>query len=149
MTCILIAEDTATQRLLLRRLCESIVTDPHVIAAKDTQDAIDAYQGYLADYDGPPDLVITDLSMPVKEGTPLADEAGLILTRVIHKTHHEVPILVLTAIANPELLQRCREVGAADCLQKENFLAHISLRNKLRTVLPEEMIKPIEAGSGS
>ena len=56
MTCILIAEDTATQRLLFRKACENVVTDPHIIAAKDTQDAIEAYQVFLTDHGrrGPP-----------------------------------------------------------------------------------------------
>ena len=78
----------------------------------------------------------------------MVDEAGLILTRVIHKTHPDVPILVFTALTDPKLLARCREVGAHDCLQKDDFRDQIDLRNKLRSVLPEEMIKPIEATAG-
>ena len=130
-------------RLLMRRACESIVRDPRVIAAADTRDAIDAYRQILASTGQPPDLVVTDLNMPMKAGDLAVNEAGLILTRVIHKTHPEVPIVIVTAVEDSQVHQRCLEVGARQVVLKENFSHRLHLRNAFQRILPEDLLKAL------
>lgn len=56
------------------------------------------------------DLVITDLRMPFV--------TGMTVVYAIHEILPRLPVIVLTAFANPEVRAACREQGAAAFLEK-------------------------------
>ena len=141
MTHILIAEDSTTFQRIFKATCESIFVEASVVVCEGAQDAIEAYRQLYSKIEKPPDLVITDLNMPMKLGQSPVDEAGLVLTRVIHRIHPQVPIVVISGLKKPELVERAREVGAVSYIVKEDFRNHRGLKKKLEDILPSELFR--------
>ncbi|MDD2331328.1 MAG: response regulator, partial [Candidatus Cloacimonetes bacterium] len=119
---ILIVEDNKINRMLLRKLLEPLKYT--LITAENGQIAIDMLKEY-------PDikLIIMDVHMPVMSGY-LASEK----IKADSKTSH-IPIIALTASVLKEDIERCREAGMDDFLEKpvqvsrlfgvlEKWLAH-------------------------
>lgn len=87
-------------------------------------DAENGAQGLAAWRAGRFDVVITDCNMPVMNGYDLArairnDEAG--------RAHGPCLVLGLTANAQPEEIERCRQAGMDQCLFKPISLQDLSL----------------------
>lgn len=103
---------------------------PLVLVVDDTSDTRDMYAEYL-DYAGyraqtasdgreavrralrtHPSVIVMDLAMPILDGW----EA----TRILHADPRtkDIPIVVLTGHARPELVQRARDCGACRVLRK-------------------------------
>ena len=101
---ILIADDAATDRLIL----ESIVTQaghiPHGV--EDGVQAIEAYKKFQ------PDIVLLDVLMPNMGGIEAAKEL-----RKLSETD-VVPIIFLTSLTDPESLVECLEAGGDDFIPK-------------------------------
>jgi DNA-binding NarL/FixJ family response regulator len=57
-----------------------------------------------------PDVVIMDLSMP--------DLDGIAAMRVIHRTRPSLPVVILTAYADPGMEREARQAGASGFLAK-------------------------------
>ena len=57
-----------------------------------------------------PDVVLMDLSMP--------DLSGIEAMKVIHETRPDVPVVILTAHADPGVEKEAREAGASGFLAK-------------------------------
>ncbi len=104
MTRILAVDDSRTLREMLTNCLAS--AGHEVITACDGAEGLDALRQYR------PDIVITDLNMPVMDGLDFieaarADDAG-----------RDVPLLLLTTETADELKLRARKIGATGWLTK-------------------------------
>jgi CheY-like chemotaxis protein len=101
---ILVAEDNRVNQLVIRRMLERL--GPQVVIANDGREAVEAAK------DGRFDLVLMDCQMPEMD--------GLAATRTLrqHWDAAALPILALTADADQQTYDACREVGMNDHLTK-------------------------------
>ena len=108
---ILIAEDAPDNRLLVEVYLKS---GPHVLSFVENGEA--AVEAFMSD--GPFDLVLMDMQMPVMD--------GLDATRAIRAVERErgltpIPIIALTANARREDIERSREAGCSVHLFQADF----------------------------
>ena len=100
---ILIAEDDATNRMVVTRMLKEFALDVHVVH--------DGAQADQAVSEAPYDLVLMDVQMPEMD--------GFAATRSIRsRGFASLPIIALTANAFPEDAKRCRDAGMSDFLAK-------------------------------
>jgi len=101
---ILAIDDSRTMRNML----ELALVDAgfNVCLAEDGQLGLDALQDFS------PDVIITDVNMPVMDGFGVIDGVRQ------HEKFRAVPILVLTTESAPELKQRARNAGATGWIVK-------------------------------
>ncbi|HEX7330960.1 MAG TPA: response regulator [Pyrinomonadaceae bacterium] len=101
---VLIVEDHADTREMLRILLEMIGC--RVIEAEDGEQAMSVAEK------GHPDLILLDLKIPLLD--------GLTVTRLIrcHPVLNEVPIVLITGMATPQLHGEAFSAGCNDCLFK-------------------------------
>ncbi|MBW4028434.1 response regulator transcription factor [Acidipila rosea] len=109
---LLVAED---DRALGKFLQRGLEADGHeVCLVSDGQMAVDRFLAEM------PDLTILDLNLPRKDGAEV-----LSFLRTIDS---ELPILILTARAEPETKVRCLDLGADDCMLKPFSLQELRAR---------------------
>ncbi len=134
MPTILIAEDSATQRHLLQVHLEQAGFS--VVAAKDGQEALTlATSGQL------PDLVVTDIVMPVMDGYQLCREL-----KSLEALRH-VPVVLLTALSDPRDIIAGLQCGADNFIGKpftEDYLL-----SRVREVLANRELIAREQPDGS
>ena len=101
---VLIVEDHADTREMLRILLNMIGC--RVIEAEDGEQAMSMAEK------GHPDLILLDVKMPLLD--------GLTVTRLIrsHPVLNEVPIVLITGMATPQLHREAFVAGCNDCLTK-------------------------------
>jgi signal transduction histidine kinase/CheY-like chemotaxis protein len=99
---ILIAEDDATNRMVVTRMLKEFALDVHVV-----EDGAEAVQ---AASDAAYDMVLMDVQMPVLD--------GFAATRALRARGVNWPIVALTANVFPEDARRCRDAGMSDFLAK-------------------------------
>jgi CheY-like chemotaxis protein len=101
---VLIVDDHDDTREMLRTLLT--MNGCRVIEAEDGQQAMS-----VADK-GHPDLILLDLKMPLLD--------GLAVTRLIrsHPVLNEVPIVLITGMAKPQLHREALSAGCNECLIK-------------------------------
>jgi len=102
---ILIIEDDESTRFLLKRILKRRYTCA-VIEAENGEIGLNALQEYL------PDLVLLDLTMPVMDGI---ETLGKIRSNPIFKN---IPVLVITALNEKELVGSLAEKGISDYILK-------------------------------
>jgi DNA-binding response OmpR family regulator len=112
---ILIAEDEAMMLAALRKNLED--EGYEVIATTDGQQAIEAFQT------AHPDLVITDILMPVASGLELI---GVIKSR----SEKNTPVIVLSAMGQEATVLEAFNLGADDFITKPFSPTELSLRVK-------------------
>jgi len=107
MKCIVIADDSETARLFIRRCFEIACRQPiEFLEAGDGEAAL----ALLREHDA--DLLVTDLTMPGMDGLSL-------LKRVLASPRlHDVPIMVISSASNPAKEKELRELGACCVLPK-------------------------------
>lgn len=117
---VLVADDNQANRLLIQRMLQKMGCQ--VILAENGGEALRRLQ------DGPIDLVLMDCSMPVMDGFAATRAA-----RASGGPWSKVPILALTANAQPEDRERCFAAGMDGFLAKPVRLAelHAELRRAL------------------
>ena len=100
---ILVAEDDATNRMVVTKMLKEFALDVHVV-----HDGAEADQAVSeSEYD----MVLMDVQMPVMD--------GFAATRSIRsRGFASLPIIALTANAFPEDAKRCRDAGMSDFLAK-------------------------------
>ncbi|NNE00110.1 MAG: response regulator [Pirellulaceae bacterium] len=103
MPSILLAEDSATQAAHIRMLLESHGHD--VRMAADGQQALDAIQ------EDQPDLIVTDLMMPVMNGREL--------TRTVTEQYPAIPVIVITSRGSELLAVDALAEGATNFVPKD------------------------------
>ncbi|MBP0614160.1 response regulator [Jiella mangrovi] len=103
---ILTIDDSRTMREMLKvTLASSGFT---VVQAEDGQHGIEVLQGMNVE----PDVIITDINMPRKDGFQFIEEV-----RADH-SRRSIPILVLTTESDAEKKQRARLAGATGWIVK-------------------------------
>lgn len=101
---ILIADDHASMRGLLRKLCAPLASE--LFEVEDGADAVRCFETHH------PELLVTDIEMPVMNGL----DAG----RAIRASHPMTRIIVITQYDTPDFRDAALEIGA-DFLPKENL----------------------------
>lgn len=117
---VLLVEDAPFLRYAFSRLLR--MQGYEVKEANDGQDALDALVDYI------PDLILTDLMMPVMGGIELITHV-----RADPRLAH-VPIVAITADATDQAEQAARRAGAVDVITKPIDLP--ALLERLRFLLP-------------
>jgi signal transduction histidine kinase/ligand-binding sensor domain-containing protein/DNA-binding response OmpR family regulator len=135
---ILVVEDSADMRDYIKGALESLY---NVVEAADGEEGIEKAQEII------PDLIISDIMMPVKDGYELCRTL-----REDIKTSH-IPVVLLTAKASEESIVQGLETGADDYITKpfstQILLARIKnlidLRRQLHSNINREMtLQPAE-----
>lgn len=119
MAKIVVIDDSRLMRRFLRHHLESLghqVEEWEDLSAAEIPDRIQA---------SGPDLVLTDYMMPGCN--------GLTVARMVRKTRPDLPVLVLTAHRDPELLDQMHRLGVAEVLHKP--VDYAQLEEALRLLL--------------
>ncbi len=116
MTNILVVDDSAVDRTIVGGLLGQR-PDYSVVFAKDGTDALVKMEGSR------PDIVVTDLNMPVKD--------GLELVRAMRIHFGSVPVILITAQGSEELAVQALEHGAA------SYVPKVQLNEKLLTTVDD------------
>jgi diguanylate cyclase (GGDEF)-like protein/PAS domain S-box-containing protein len=130
---VLIAEDDAATRLLLRETLEQ--AGFAVVEAEDGQEAVDSF------CDSPTDIILLDVEMPRKDGFTSCMEIRKL------PDGHSVPVLMVTGLDDLESINRAYEAGATDFITKPinwTILAH-RVRYMLRAGQALEGLRKSEA----
>ena len=115
---ILLAEDNASVLALLKKFLQ---TTGHIVeVAENGQQALDMY------LQNPPDLLLTDINMPVMNGLELIDKVRQ------HQTETWIPIIVLSALGDEKDIIHGLDTGADDYLTKPINLS--ILRAKIKSM---------------
>ena len=115
---ILLAEDNASVLALLKKFLQT--TGHTVDVAENGQQALDMY---LQD---PPDLLLTDINMPIMNGIELIEKIRQ------HQTETWIPIIILSALGDEKDIIHGLETGADDYLSKPINLS--ILRAKIKSM---------------
>jgi PAS domain S-box-containing protein len=107
---ILIAEDVAMNRLLIKKVIQQIIPNARLIEAQDGEDAL---QAALRDNI---DLVLMDVQMPKKDGYACTEELRAI--ERMQPKRRRLPIVALTAGVVQEDKDKCLQAGMDDFLTK-------------------------------
>lgn len=104
---IVIADDSATARMFIRRCLEIIgLGEATLVEAENGREAL----SLLKEEDT--DLLLTDLNMPVMDG------ATLLKWVKSSPRLHDIPVLVITSAGNPAKEQELTALGAFGVLNK-------------------------------
>lgn len=103
---VLVAEDNAVNRMLVKVYLSNLFPALTVLEAETGQDAFDIYLNEM------PDLVITDIHMPGMNGYELATKIRS------GETTKRIPILALTANVLEGQEDECRKAGIDDYVSK-------------------------------
>ncbi|MDV6237062.1 response regulator [Leptospira ellisii] len=99
---ILYAEDEELIRIMMVRFLERFQFS--VRSAENGKVAWDMFLEYR------PDVVITDIKMPILD--------GIELTRRIREQNSNIPIAAMTAFSEPEIIEEARKAGVSEILFK-------------------------------
>ena len=102
--CVLIADDSDSDRLILKTLVARQGHD--VVMAADGFEAVEQYRKYQ------PQIVLLDVMMPRMDGMEAARLIKSLAGEVL------VPIIFLTSLSDADALARCLEAGGDDFLSK-------------------------------
>ncbi|RKZ86022.1 MAG: diguanylate cyclase response regulator [Gammaproteobacteria bacterium] len=103
---VLLAEDSRSNRMLIKAYVEE--AGHQVVTVDDGQQAVDSFAIER------PDLVIMDVTMPVKDGIEAAKE----IRALTDSENDWVPIIFLSAMTEPEDIARGIDAGGDDYLTK-------------------------------
>ncbi|GBF48512.1 CheA signal transduction histidine kinase [Leptospira ryugenii] len=117
---ILIIEDSLITRAQLQRIIES---DGYPVLT-----AINGQEGLEKCKLSPPDLILTDIEMPVMDGF------GFISELKKNEAYQKIPIVILTSLGAKEHIERGKELGADSYLVKSQFDQSILLKTVERLV---------------
>lgn len=103
-TRILVVDDSPIEQRVVGRLLEKALTDVAVAYADNGQQALDALSAT------PPDLIISDLRMPVMN--------GLELVQTIKARGLGLPVILMTSFGNEQIAVEALQSGAASYVPK-------------------------------
>lgn len=106
---VLIVDDNPHVR---RALCELFTRDGDFEICGEAENGREAIEGALQLR---PDLIVTDLSMPIMN--------GLEETRLLKKLLPGIPVIIYTAHSDPFVEKEARSAGAAAVVSKEQAVA--------------------------
>ena len=117
---VLIVDDQKGVRRLLEELFKKEGYEVNV--AVDGKDSIEKVKAYT------PDIILMDMKMPNMNGLEASEE--------IIKHDHTIPIIMMTAYGEMEVVQKALEVGVKKYITKPFDI--IDLRNMVRKVLEQQ-----------
>jgi len=128
---ILVVDDHALVREGLSQVLQGLdsAAPPKVLQAPDCAQAFE-----VARLHPDLDLVLLDYHLP--------DMDGLAALEVLGRRHPELPVVILSGSANPSIMQRAMEQGAAGFITKSGLSEE--LISALRRVLAGEVVVPKE-----
>lgn len=103
-TQILVVDDSEIEQRLVGRLLQRGMPEVTVGFASDGQQALDAISAAM------PDMIITDLRMPVMNGLELVEN--------IKALGYGVPVILMTSYGNEQIAVRALQTGAASYVPK-------------------------------
>lgn len=122
MNRIVIADDSATARMFIRRCLEIIgLGEATLVEAENGREALSLLK------EEETDLLLTDLNMPVMDG------ATLLKWVKSSPRLHDIPVLVITSAGNPAKEQELTALGAFGVLNKP--VSPVVLRDALQSLL--------------
>jgi signal transduction histidine kinase/CheY-like chemotaxis protein len=121
---VMVAEDNRTNMMIVRKMLQTAV--PHLIAAENGEEAVRLYR------ERPPDLILMDVSMPVKDGLQATRDIRALEAE--HGLPH-CPIVALTANAFGEDREACRVAGFDGFLVKP--VSRVDLMAAIAAHFPE------------
>ena len=111
---ILVAED---EMIMLKTIEHRLKKDGHtVITSQDGREALQKIEEYS------PDLILTDIMMPFV--------SGLEIIAAVKKAGRNIPIIVLSAMGQENVVLEAFELGAADYITKPFSPNELSVRVK-------------------
>ncbi len=125
---LLAAEDNKTNRLVFQRLLKTLGFDLELTLTNNGAELVAAYK------DAPPDLIFTDISMPIKDGL---EASGDIRAYEIEHGLARVPIIAMTAHAMAEDEARILASGIDRYITKP--LAKAKISAAILELAPEEL----------
>jgi CheY-like chemotaxis protein/anti-sigma regulatory factor (Ser/Thr protein kinase) len=114
---VLIVDDNAIDRRLAARLLEKVGMTP--CFAENGQEALEVIERT------PPDIVLTDMLMPVMD--------GLELVQRIKSDYQTIPVILMTAHGSEEIAVKALQIGAASYVPKQSLVRNLA--NTVRDVL--------------
>lgn len=117
MATVLIVDDNAIDRRLAARLLEK--SSMTAVFAENGQEALEVIERNR------PDIVLTDMIMPVMD--------GLELVQRINRDYSALPVILMTAHGSEEIAVKALHIGAASYVPKQSLVR--SLANTIRDVL--------------
>lgn len=135
---ILLVEDNKDVSLYIKSLLDG---NYKIICAKNGEDGLKLAERYI------PDVVITDLMMPIKDGYELCKEMKS------NTLLNHIPIIVITAKVSEEDRLQGLKYGIEAYINKpfrsEELLIHIENILESRKILKEKYINTIKVGNGN
>lgn len=126
--CVLVVEDNRTNRLTLVRGVEQ--QGHRVVVAGNGREALAVL------HDEPVDTVLLDLEMPEMDGFEV------LAAMQCEPALHDVPVVVISAVEDTDLIARAIELGALDVLPKP--FDPVLLRARLRAGLQQRRLRSLE-----
>lgn len=126
---VLVVDDETAMRDILSL---HIQTSFEVMTARNGQEGLEMAQAHL------PDLILSDIRMPVKTGLELCREL-----RFLPATK-DIPIVMLTATDDQAMKLQCLEAGATDFLSKPCSAAELVLRVRNLTQMHRQHLELID-----
>ncbi|MDP1581649.1 MAG: response regulator transcription factor [Candidatus Didemnitutus sp.] len=123
-TALLIDDEAYFRHFVGEILRRNLITT--VIEARDGEEAITLFEQHK------PDFVLLDINMPRKDGIETLIE--------LRNISAEVPIVMLTSVADEVIVEQCVEHGASYFLRKD-IPAHEML-SELKSVLADLFVNP-------
>lgn len=125
MTCLLIVDDNAKMRRMMRSLVEDLASA--VYECSNGREALAAYDAHQ------PDFVLMDIAM--------AEVDGITATRQIREAHPAAQIIIVTNYDEVSLREAAQSAGACGYVVKDNLL-------DVRRLLQTSLVKAPTHGRG-
>ena len=123
---ILVAED---ELIMLKTIEMRLKKDGHVvISTHDGREALKKLEEIT------PDLIITDIMMPFSSGLE-------IVAAVKKKGHKNIPVIVLSAMGQENVVLEAFQLGADDYITKPFSLSELSVRVNKYAPEPDSLLK--------
>ncbi|HEY1844356.1 MAG TPA: response regulator transcription factor [Buttiauxella sp.] len=113
---IIIADDHPVFLLGLRVLIEQIFNNQYSICGE----ASNVDELFTLLHAERPDVILTDLSMPGEKND------GLELVKTLHRRYPALPVVVITTMANPSLVQALHAYGAYSVIHKASLTQELT-----------------------
>ncbi len=82
-----------------------------------------------------PDLILSDLNMPGKNGYDIIDEMKL------HPVYAPIPVVITSTSSTPAIINKCLAKGAADYVVKpETFIEYVPYVERLHRRIEEKQL---------
>ena len=131
MSTVLILDDQSISRMILEELIRSISDEVRVVSFSDPLVALEWARNHE------PDLVVTDYKMPRMDGVEFTHQLRQI------PASSDVPVVVITCVADKSIRYKALEAGATDFLSKpvDHYECRARCRNLLKLRQQQQIIR--------